>query len=124
MLLSDLLFKHHDLFDLHLRAVNLYQLQNPLLVLPPRWDGAEIVGRLGAGGQHGDQPQVAAAMLCREKVWWNNSELVMEELFVRPEYQRQGFGTALLRKAEEYVIEKGLAGTTLATNRCAPAPAF
>lgn len=70
------------------------------------------------------QLQVAAAMFCREKVWWNNSELVMEELFVRPEYQRQGFGTALLHKAEEYVIDRGLAGITLATNRCAPAPAF
>ena len=68
--------------------------------------------------------RISAAMFCREKVWWNNSELVIEELFVRPEYQRQGFGTALLRKAEEYVLEKGLAGITLATNRYVPAPAF
>ena len=67
---------------------------------------------------------MAAAMFCREKVWWNNSELVMDELFVRPDCQRKGFGTALLEKAEEYVIEKGLAGITLATNRYAPAPAF
>lgn len=68
--------------------------------------------------------RIAAAMFCREKIWWNNSELVMEELFVRPECQRQGFGTALLQKAEEYVIEKDLAGITLATNRYAPAPPF
>ncbi len=94
------------------------------LYSPPRVGGVEIVGRFDAGGQHGDQFQVAVAMFCREKVWWNNSELVMEELFVRPECQRQGFGTALLQKAEEYVIDKGLAGITLVTNRCAPAPAF
>lgn len=68
--------------------------------------------------------RIAAAMFCREKVWWNNSELVIEEMFVRPECQRQGFGTALLQKAEEYVIDKDLAGITLATNRYAPAPAF
>ena len=68
--------------------------------------------------------RIAAAMFCREKVWWNNSELVIEEMFVRPECQRQGFGTALLHKAEEYVIDRGLAGITLATNRCVPAPAF
>ena len=66
----------------------------------------------------------AAAMFCREKVWWNNGELVIEEMLVRPEYQRQGFGTVLLQKAEEYVVEKGMAGITLATNRYAPAPAF
>ena len=64
--------------------------------------------------------RMAAVMFCREKVWWNNSELVMDELFVRPECQRQGFGTALLQKAEEYVIDRGLAGITLATNRYAP----
>ena len=67
---------------------------------------------------------LAAAMFCREKVWWKNSELVMDELFVRPECQRQGFGTALLQKAEEYVIDRGLAGITLATNRYSPAQAF
>ena len=54
--------------------------------------------------------RIVAAMFCREKVWWNNSELVIEEMFVRPECQRQGFGTALLQKAEEYVIGRGLAG--------------
>ena len=30
----------------------------------------------------------------------------------------------MLQKAEEYVLEKGLAGITLATNRYVPAPAF
>ena len=120
-----LLAEPHDLLDLQLRTVILHQFQDPLLILPPpRVGGVEIVGRFDAGGQHGDQFQVAVAMFCREKVWWNNSELVMEELFVRPECQRQGFGTALLQKAEEYVIDKGLAGITLVTNRCAPAPAF
>lgn len=67
---------------------------------------------------------IAGAIFCREKIWWNNSELVVEEMFVRPELQRNGLGTALLNKAEEYVKEHGLAGITLATNRFSPAPAF
>jgi aminoglycoside 6'-N-acetyltransferase I len=71
-----------------------------------------------------DSGSITGAIFCREKVWWNNSELVVEEMFVRPEMQRQGFGTALLKKAEEYVTEKSLAGITLLTNRFAPAPAF
>ena len=97
-----------------------------------RWDAGTAVRYLSdffhadkfAGFVIEDGGRVVAAMFCREKVWWNNSELVAEEMFVRPEMQRQGFGTALLQKAEEYVREKKLAGITLSTNRFAPAPAF
>jgi aminoglycoside 6'-N-acetyltransferase I len=68
--------------------------------------------------------EVIGAILCREKVWWNNSELYIEELFVLPRFQRRGYGQQLLRAAEEYVQKKQLAGITLSTNRYTFAPTF
>lgn len=68
--------------------------------------------------------QVIAGLFAHEKIWWNNDEVFIEEMFVTPEKQRQGVGTALLDKTMNYVKEKGLAGITLSTNRYAPAPKF
>jgi aminoglycoside 6'-N-acetyltransferase I len=67
---------------------------------------------------------VKGAILCREKTWWNNNEIFVEEMFVSPELQRQGYGTSLLNAVEFYIKEKGLAGFTLLTNRYTPAPNF
>lgn len=68
--------------------------------------------------------EVKGAILCREKTWWNNNEIFVEELFVSPEHQGKGYGTALLNTVEGYIKEKGLAGFTLNTNRYTPAPGF
>jgi aminoglycoside 6'-N-acetyltransferase I len=67
---------------------------------------------------------VKGAILCREKTWWNNNEIFVEELFVSPELQQQGYGTGLLNAVEGYIKEKGLSGFTLLTNRYTPAPDF
>ena len=67
---------------------------------------------------------ICGAIFAHEKVWWNNSEVFVEEMFVQPDLQRKGYGTMLLEKVEEYIKEKGLAGMTLSTNRYAPAPKF
>lgn len=67
---------------------------------------------------------ICGAVFAHEKVWWNNSEVFVEEMFVQPNIQRKGYGTMLLEKVEEYIREKGLAGITLSTNRYAPAPKF
>lgn len=67
---------------------------------------------------------VVGGMFAHEKVWWNNSEVFVEEMFIKPELQRRGYGSMLLQKLEEYIKEKGLAGMTLSTNRYAPAPKF
>lgn len=71
-----------------------------------------------------DNSKICGGIFAHEKVWWNNSEVFVEEMFIRPELQRKGYGTALLNRVEEYVKEKGLAGITLSTNKYAPAPAF
>lgn len=68
--------------------------------------------------------EILGAVFAREKVWWNNSEVFVEEMFIRPKLQRKGLGSLLLKKVEEYIAEKGLAGITLSTNRYAPAPDF
>lgn len=68
--------------------------------------------------------EVLGGLFAHEKVWWNNSEVFIEEMFIRPDRQGRGLGTMLLRQAEAYVRENGLAGITLSTNRYAPAADF
>lgn len=64
------------------------------------------------------------AVCCHEKVWWNKSEIVVEELFVMPERQGKGIGSALLAAVEDLARERKLAGVTLSTNSLAPAAKF
>ena len=68
--------------------------------------------------------EILGGIFAREKIWWNNSEVFVEEMFIRPDRQGKGLGSMLLGEMEAYVREKGLAGITLSTNRYAPAPAF
>ena len=68
--------------------------------------------------------EIVGGLFAHEKVWWNNSEVFVEEMFVKPEHQGKGYGTLLLKEVEKYIGEKGLAGITLSTNRYAPAPLF
>lgn len=67
---------------------------------------------------------ILGAVFAREKVWWSGSEVYVEELFIRPEYQGKGCGTRLMEEIGLYVREKNLAGITLSTNRYAPAVNF
>jgi aminoglycoside 6'-N-acetyltransferase I len=68
--------------------------------------------------------KIIGAIFCHEKIWWNNSELFIDEMFISPELQRKGYGTQLIKSAENYVKANNLAGFTLSTNRYAPAPNF
>lgn len=71
-----------------------------------------------------DEKEIIAGIFAHEKVWWNNSEIFVEEMFVKPERQHMGYGLMLIRQIEMYVKEKGLAGITLSTNKYAPAHGF
>lgn len=71
-----------------------------------------------------ENAEILGGIFAREKVWWSGSEVYVEELFVKPECQGRGYGTALMERVERYVLEKGLAGITLSTNRYAPAREF
>ena len=68
--------------------------------------------------------KIIGALFAREKIWLNNSELYIDEMFVSPEQQRGGYGSLLINAAEDYVREHNLAGLTLCTNKYAPAPNF
>ncbi len=68
--------------------------------------------------------EIKGAIFCHEKIWWNNSEIFIDEMFISTELQRQGYGTELLSVIENYIKEHNLAGFTLTTNRFAPAPKF
>jgi len=67
---------------------------------------------------------IKGTIFCHEKVWWNNTEVFIDEMFISPELQRQGYGTKILNEVENYIKEHKLAGFTLSTNRFAPAPNF
>ena len=71
-----------------------------------------------------DEGELIGGLFAHEKVWWNNSEVFIEEMFIRPDAQRKGYGSLLMAQVEAYVQAKGLAGITLSTNRYAPAPVF
>ena len=80
---------------------------------------AKFVGYVGV-----EDGEIVGGIFAHEKVWWNNSEVFVEEMFIKPQLQRKGLGSLLLKQVEEYVREKGLAGITLSTNKYAPAPNF
>lgn len=67
---------------------------------------------------------LVGAVFAHEKIWWNNVEVFIDEMFVLPAHQGQGIGRALMNHLEAYVRQRGLAGLTLTTNRYAPAPEF
>ena len=71
-----------------------------------------------------EEGAVLGAIFARENIWWNNSEVYVEEMFIRPELQRQGLGGRLIQRVEDDAHSRGLAGITLSTNRHAPAAQF
>ena len=71
-----------------------------------------------------ENDKIIGAVFAHEKIWWNNSELYIDEMFILPEKQRSGYGSMLINTAEDYVKEHALAGLTLCTNKYAPAPDF
>lgn len=67
---------------------------------------------------------IVGAIFAHRKTWWTKDELFVDEIFIAPRYQRQGYGTKLLDHAEGYARVEGLAGLTLLTDRNMPAAAF
>ena len=68
--------------------------------------------------------KIIGAMFAHEKIWWNNSELYIDEIFIIPELQGNGLGSRLIKTADKYVKKYNLAGITLCTNKYAPASDF
>ena len=71
-----------------------------------------------------EESVIVGGLFAHEKIWWNNSEVFIEEMFVTPCRQGCGVGTLLLKEVEKYIEDKSLGGITLSTNKYAPAPKF
>jgi len=71
-----------------------------------------------------ESDEIIGAMFAHRKAWWTNDEIFIDELFVKPDRQRQGYGKRLMDQAEELSKELGLGGVTLLTNRYLPAKSF
>jgi ribosomal protein S18 acetylase RimI-like enzyme len=67
---------------------------------------------------------IVGTMFAHRKTWWTKDELFVDEVYIAPRCQRQGYGTKLLDHAEGYAKVEGLAGLTLLTDRHMPAAAF
>ena len=67
---------------------------------------------------------IVGAMFAHRKTWWTKDELFVDEVYIAPQCQRQGYGAKLLYHAEGFAKVEGLAGLTLLTDRNMPAVAF
>jgi aminoglycoside 6'-N-acetyltransferase I len=68
--------------------------------------------------------EIVGAMFAHRKVWWTNDEIFIDELFIKPDRQRHGYGKLLMDQAEELSKDLGLGGVTLLTNKYHPAKLF
>ena len=71
-----------------------------------------------------DAEEIVGAMFAHRKTWWTNDEIFIDELFIKPDRQRQGFGKLLMNQAEQLSKESGWGGVTLLTNKYHPARFF
>ena len=72
------------------------------------WEGDALVG----------------AVFCHARTHYKGDEIVIEELFVSPDCQRNGYGTALMDAVEAYAREHVFRCVTLLTGKGYPSFAF
>lgn len=68
--------------------------------------------------------EIVGAAFGYEKTWWKGDELYIEEFYVSPRFQGQGYGSALFTAVEKYAAERSLSCLTLLTDRRKPAYGF
>jgi aminoglycoside 6'-N-acetyltransferase I len=71
-----------------------------------------------------ESDEIVGAMFARRKIWWTNDEIFVDELFIKPDRQRHGYGKILMDRAETLSKESGWGGVTLLTNKYHPAKLF
>ena len=67
---------------------------------------------------------MVGAVFARLDHWWVGECVVVEELFVHPEYQRVGVGSSLMATIEKQARDRGAKGMWLVANRQAAAYPF
>ena len=58
------------------------------------------------------------------KHWYSGTEYVIDELCIRPEFQRKGYGREFLAQIEQLLISRGIRTIFLLTERNVPAFSF
>ncbi|MCA9874466.1 MAG: GNAT family N-acetyltransferase [Anaerolineales bacterium] len=71
-----------------------------------------------------ESDEIVGALFGHRKTWWTNDEIFVDELFIRPDRQRLGYGKMLMDRVEALSRELGLGGVTLLTNKYHPAKLF
>lgn len=71
-----------------------------------------------------ESEEIVGAMFAHRKSWWTNDEIFVDELFIKPDRQRHGYGKILMEQAERLSKELGLGGVTLLTDKYHPAKLF
>jgi aminoglycoside 6'-N-acetyltransferase I len=61
------------------------------------------------------------AILGHKKTWWTGQQLVIDELFVSPAFQKNGYGKKLLKLCEGYAVTDHIELLGLMTNKYLPA---
>ena len=67
---------------------------------------------------------LAGAVFCHAQTQYKGNEIVIEELFIAPDCQRKGYGTALMDAVEAYAGKHAFWCVTLLTGRAYPSFAF
>jgi aminoglycoside 6'-N-acetyltransferase I len=71
-----------------------------------------------------ESEEIVGAMFAHRKTWWTNDEIFVDELFIKPDRQRHGYGKMLMEQAEKPSKELCLGGVTLLTDKYHPAKLF
>jgi aminoglycoside 6'-N-acetyltransferase I len=76
------------------------------------------------GGILYDNTKVVGAILGHYKTWWTARQLVIDEFFITPESQHQGYGKNLMGWFEQYANSHQIDLLVLMTNKYLPAYRF
>lgn len=70
------------------------------------------------------EEELTGAVFAHIKTWWTGRQLYIDELFIVPDFQKKGFGRALIEHMEAYASEQKLTAVTLMTHKFMPAMKF
>jgi aminoglycoside 6'-N-acetyltransferase I len=71
-----------------------------------------------------DDGHVPGAIFGHSRTWWTSSQFMIDELFIAPGKQGNGYGKKLLTQAEQFAKDHNIGLLTLMTNRFMPALHF
>ena len=64
-----------------------------------------------------ENDQIIGVAFAQKRSWWSGSELYINELWVKPDRQRSGYGVSILKFLENHAKLAGCTGALLLTNR-------